>query len=67
MDQAGESAVDKLRAIVALIKRIDEAIESPSKKQRGSASKPRTTAAKSKPPKSDPNSEGGSSQAAQAA
>lgn len=62
MDQTSEVANDKLRAIVALIKRIDEAIGVRSK-EKGNASKPRATAAKARMPKSDPNSEGGSNQA----
>ena len=67
MNQAGELAADKLRAIVALIERIDEAIGSRSTEKRGNASKPRPTVAKTRVPKSDPNSEGGSNQPARAA
>jgi hypothetical protein len=63
MDRASEVANDKLRAVVALIKRIDEAIGVRSKEKRSNASKPRATAAKARMPKSDPNSEGGSNQA----
>lgn len=63
MDQTSEVANDKLRAIVALIKRIDEAIGSMSKEKRGSDSKPRTTALRTRIRKRDPNSEGGSNQA----
>ena len=62
MDRGSEVANDKLRAIVALIKRIDEAIGVRSKEKRSNASKPRATAAKANA-KSDPNFEGGSNQA----
>lgn len=61
MDQIGESAADKLRAIIALIKRTDDAIKSPSKGTRVNASKRRIPAAK--PPTRGPNSEGGPSPA----
>ena len=79
MNRTGEVAGDKLRAIIALIRRIDEAIGagavvtlvtrideaigSPSKEKKRKASKPRAKAAKTRPPESDPNSEGGSNQA----
>ena len=61
MDQIGESAADKLRAILALIGRTDDAIKSPSKGTRANALKRRIPA--TKPPKRDPNSEGGPSPA----
>ena len=84
MNRTGEAAGDKLRAIVALIRRIDEAIGSgavvtlvrrideatgsgtPLREKKSNASKPRA-APKARIPKSDPNSEGGSNQPAQAA
>ena len=78
MNRTGEVAGDKLRAIVALIRRIDEAIGagavvtlvtrideaigSPSKEKKHKASKPRAKAAKTRLSESDPNSEGGSNQ-----
>ena len=82
MKRTGDVAGDKLRAIVALIRRIDETIGSgaivalvrriegatgsgtPSWEKKSNASKPRATAAKARIPKSDPNSEAGSSQPA---
>ena len=83
MNQTGELAADKLRAIVALIKRIDEAIGSGAivaLVRRIEAIGPGTpacekksdvskprAAAKARIPKRDPNSEGGSNQPARAA
>lgn len=61
MDQIGESAADKLRAILALIERTEDVIKSPSKGTRANASKRRIPAAR--PSKRGPNSEGGPSPA----
>ena len=84
MNRTGDVAGDKLRAILALIRRVDEAIGSgaivalvrridaigsgtPSWEKKSNASKPRAMVAKTRIPKSDPNSEGGSNQPARAA
>ena len=52
MSRTAEVGGDKLRGIVALIRRIDEAIGSGStREKRWDASKPRATAAKTRVPK----------------
>jgi len=68
MSRPGEIAGDKLRAIVALVKRIDDATGSgtPSWEKKSNALKPRE-AVKARKPKTDPSSERGSNQPARAA
>ena len=83
MNRTGDVAGDKLRAIVALIRRVDEAIGSGAivalvrrieaigsgtpSWEKKSNASKPRAAAKARIPKRDPNSEGGSNQPAQAA